>query len=200
MGVAVAHIDVFFSVLSPFTYLAGLRLPAIAAARGATVAYKPLDIMSLFDRTGGVRPADRHPSRLAYRLQELRRQSAKAAMPLNLKPMFWPTNAAPASYAIIAVQASGADAGALAHAFGRAVWAENRNIAEDDTVRDILTAQGFDPGIADRGMMAAADTYGRNLEEAVERGVFGAPFYVVGTEMFWGQDRLDDLDLYLASL
>ena len=88
--------------------------------------------------------------------------------------------------------------GALAHAFGRAVWAEERNIAEEDVVRDILTTQGFDPAIADRGMMAAADIYGRNLEEAVEKGVFGAPFYVAGDEMFWGQDRLDDLDHHLA--
>ena len=183
-----AHLDVFFSTLSPFTYLAGLRLPDIAGRHGATVTYKPLDIMALFDRTGGIRPADRHPSRLAYRLQELRRQSARAGMPLNLKPMFWPTNPAPSSYAIIAAQATGADVGPLAHAFGRAVWAENRNIAEDEAVREVLTAEGFDPAIADRGMMAAADTYGRNLEQAVEQGVFGAPFYVVGDELFWGQN------------
>ena len=111
-----AHIDVFFSTLSPFTYLAGLRLPDIAARHGASVTYKPLDIMALFDRTGGVRPADRHPSRLAYRLQELRRQSAKAGMALYLKPMFWPTNPAPSSYAIIAAQATGAEVGPLAHA------------------------------------------------------------------------------------
>jgi 2-hydroxychromene-2-carboxylate isomerase len=195
-----AHIDVFFSTLSPFTYLAGLRLPAIAARHGATVTYKPLDIMGLFDRTGGVRPANRHPSRASYRLQELRRQSARLGMPLNLKPMFWPTNAAPSAYAIIAVQATGADVGPLAHAFGRAVWAEERNIAEDEVVRAILTAEGFDPAVADRGMMMAADTYGRNLDEAVERGVFGAPFYAVGAELFWGQDRLDDLDHYLGSL
>ena len=200
MGVAVAQIDVFFSALSPFTYLAGLRLPEIAARHGASVSYKPIDIMALFDRTGGVRPASRHPSRLAYRLQELRRQSARLGMALNLKPMFWPTNAAPASYAIIAVQATGADVGRLAHAFGRAVWAEERNIAEDEVVRDILRAEGFDPAIADRGMMMAADTYMRNLEEAVERGVFGAPFYAVGEELFWGQDRLDDLDHHLASV
>jgi len=195
-----AHIDVFFSTLSPFTYLAGLRLPEIAARHGADVAYRPLDIMALFDRTGGVRPADRHPSRLAYRVQELRRQSARAGMALNLKPAFWPANPAPSSYAIIAVQATGADAGPLAHAFGRAVWAEDRNIADDEVVRDVLAAQGFDPAIADRGMMAAADTYGRNLEDAVEKGVFGAPFYVVGDELFWGQDRLDDLDLHLGTL
>ncbi|MGQ0563731.1 MAG: 2-hydroxychromene-2-carboxylate isomerase [Gemmobacter sp.] len=195
-----AEIDVFFSTLSPFTYLAGLRVQDIAARHGARVTYKPLDIMALFDRTGGIRPADRHPSRLAYRLQELRRWSAKLAMPLNLKPMYWPTNPAPSSYAIIAAQAAGADVGPLAHAFGRAVWAEERNIGDEDVVRAVMAAQGFDPAIADRGMLAAAETYGRNLDEAVERGVFGAPFYAVGAELFWGQDRLDDLDAHLAGL
>ena len=47
-------------------------------------------------------------------------------------------------------------------------------------------------------MLLAAETYMANLEEAVVRGVFGVPFYIVGDERFWGQDRLDDLDLYLS--
>jgi 2-hydroxychromene-2-carboxylate isomerase len=65
-------------------------------------------------------------------------------------------------------------------------------------VRDWLAAHGFDPKVADRGMLSAAEAYGANLEEAVARGVFGVPFYITGTEMFWGQDRLDDLDLHLS--
>ncbi len=65
-------------------------------------------------------------------------------------------------------------------------------------MRDVMQANGFDPSIADKGMLMAAETYAKTLEEAVSRGVFGVPFYIVGTEMFWGQDRLDDLDLHLA--
>lgn len=193
------HIDYFFSTVSPYTYLAGTRLEQIARTHGATISYKPMDIMSLFDRTGGVRPAERHESRKAYRLQELRRQSAKAGLPLNLQPMFWPTNPAPSSYAIIAAtRAGGGDLAGLVHGFTRACWAEQRNIAEDEVIRDLLSAHGFDPGLADSGMLTAAETYAANLEEAVSRGVFGAPFYLVGEERFWGQDRLDDLDLHLA--
>ena len=120
-------------------------------------------------------------------------------MPLILKPMFWPTNPAPASYAIIAAQkAGGGDLAGLAHAFTRAVWAEERNVAEEDVIRDVLAVHGFDPAIADRGMLMAAEAYANNLEEAVSRGVFGVPFYLVADEMFWGQDRLDHLDRYLA--
>lgn len=194
-----AHIDYYFAAISPFTYLAGLRLEGIAAQRGATITYKPLDPMALFPRTGGQIPKDRHPARLTYRAQELRRWSAVLNMPLNLKPAFWPTNPAPASYAIIAAQkVGGGDLAGLVHAMTRAVWAEERNVAEDDVIMELLSAHGFDPGIADRYMLMAAETYANNLEEAVSRNVFGAPFYCVGDEMFWGQDRLDHLDLHLA--
>ena len=194
-----AHIDYYFAAISPFTYLAGLRLEAIAATHGATITYKPLDPMALFPRTGGQVPKDRHPSRMAYRMQELRRWSAVLDMPLNLKPAFWPTNPAPASYAIIAAQkVGGGDLAGLVHGFTRAVWAEERNVAEDDVIRNLLETHGFDQGVADRYMLMAAETYAHNLEEAVSRGVFGAPFYMVGDEMFWGQDRLSHLDLHLA--
>jgi 2-hydroxychromene-2-carboxylate isomerase len=193
------QIDYYFAAISPFTYLAGQRLEAIAARHGVGVVYKPLDPMALFPRTGGQVPKDRHPSRMAYRLQELRRWSAMLNMPLTLRPAFWPTNPAPASYAIIAAQkAGGGDLGGLVHAVTRAVWAEEQNVAEDEVVKALLAAHGFDPGIADRGMLMAAETYAANLEEAVARGVFGVPFYFVGEEMFWGQDRLEHLDVHLS--
>ena len=194
-----AQIDYYFAAISPFTYLAGQRLEEIAARHSATINYKPLDPMALFPRTGGQIPKDRHPARMAYRTQELRRWSAVLDMPLNLKPAFWPTNPALASYAIIAAQkAGGGDLAGLVHGVTRAVWAEERNVAEDDVIKALLNAHGFDAAIADRGMLMAAEIYANNLEEAVSRGVFGVPFYCVGEEMFWGQDRLDHLDLHLA--
>lgn len=195
-----AHIDYFFSTLSPFTYLAGTRLEDIAGKHGATISYKPMDIMALFGRTGGMPPKDRHPSRQEYRAQELPRQAKKLGLPLNLHPRHWPTNPAPSSYAIIAAGAAGGgDLGALAHGFTRAVWAEEKDIADDDVIRGCLEAAGFDPGLADSGLLSGAETYAANLEEAVKAGVFGAPFYVVDTgQRFWGQDRLEDLDLHLA--
>ncbi len=194
------HIDYFFATISPFTYLTGTRPAEIAAAHGATITYKPLDIMGLFARTGGVPPKDRHPNRQAYRLQDMRRRAHVAGLPLNPKPAFWPTNPAPSSYAIIAAQsAGGGDLAALVHGFGRACWAEEHNIAEDDVIRDCLSAAGFDPKLADSGLLSGADTYASNLEDAVRRGAFGAPFFITDTdERFWGQDRLDDLDAHLA--
>lgn len=195
-----ARIVYYFSTISPFTYLAGARLEEIAENHGCTVTYKPVDIMALFARTGGQPVPQRHESRQAYRLQEMRRQASKLGMPINAKPAHFPTNAAPSSYAIIAAQAEGGgDLGALVQCFLRAVWAEDKDISDDAVIRGCLQQAGFDPGIADRGLLLGAETYARNLEEAVADGAFGAPFYIVdGQERFWGQDRLDDLDAYLA--
>ncbi len=194
------HIDYFFATISPFAYLAGNRLEEIAAKHSATITYKPLDILGLFSRTGGVPPKDRHPNRIAYRAQDLPRQARKAGMDLNFQPAFWPTNPAPSSYAIIAAQeAGGGDLGALAHWYMRACWAEEMDVSQDDVVRTGLEAAGFDPGLADSGLLTGAETYAANLEEAVNRGAFGSPFYITDSgQMFWGQDRLEELDMHLS--
>ncbi|WP_042247036.1 2-hydroxychromene-2-carboxylate isomerase [Paracoccus sp. PAMC 22219] len=197
-----ANIDYYLGTISPWCYLAGERLEQIAARHGAQITYKPLDLLQLFDRTGGVRPAQRHASRMEYRAQELPRWAEHLGMPLNFKPAHWPVNMAPSSYAIIAAQAAGGDVGALVQGFLRAVWAEDRDISDDAVIRDILGANGFDPALADTGLFVGAETYGRNLEQAVAAGAFGAPFYVVREtdQRFWGQDRLDFLDRHLATL
>ncbi len=193
------HIDYFFTPVSPFVYLAGQRLEAVAAKHGATIAYKPLDAGQLFARTGGQALAQRHDSRKAYRLQELTRQARKQGMPIHLQPAFWPVNPAPSGYAIIAAAAAGGgDLGALVQGLARACWAENRDISDDNVISDCLEAAGFDRQVANRGLLSAAETYGVNLEEAVGRGVFGVPFYITGDQCFWGQDHLDDLDLHLS--
>ncbi|MFY2825672.1 2-hydroxychromene-2-carboxylate isomerase [Ruegeria sp. MALMAid1280] len=197
-----ARIDYFFATLSPFTYLAGARLEEIAARHGATINYKPLDIMALFARTGGTPPKDRHISRVEYRAQELLRQSRNLGVEFNLRPAHWPTNMAPSSYAVIAAVKDGSgDVGQLVQSFLRACWVEEKDIAQDDVIRACLSDAGFDPNLADSGLLVGAETYAANLEEAVDRGVFGAPFYITEDDQrFWGQDRLDDLDRHLTEM
>jgi hypothetical protein len=90
-----AHIEYFFATTSPFTYLAGTRMEEVAARHGATVTYRPLDVVALFARTGGKPPKERHPARLDYRLQELRRLSKKLGLPINLDPPYRAVNPAP---------------------------------------------------------------------------------------------------------
>lgn len=200
LGGGMVQIDYFLSAISPWVYLAGTRPAGIAARHGATLVYRPVDAAGLFARTGGKVLAERHDSRKAYRLQELQRWSAKLGMPLRLKPLHAGVNPAPSAYAILAAQkAGGGDVGALVFALGRALWAEDRDISDDGVIRACLTEAGFDPSVADRGLLASAEAYGATLEEAVARGVFGVPFWLVGEAAFWGQDRLDFLDAHLAA-
>lgn len=195
-----AHVDYYFATISPFTYLSGTRPAQIVAAHGASITYKPLDIMGLFARTGGVPPKDRHPNRQDYRLQDMRRRAAILGMPLNLKPAFWPTNPAPSSYAIIAAQkAGGGDLAGLVAALTKACWADQKDVSQDDVIRVCLTDAGFDADLADKGMLASAEEYASNLEDAVAKGAFGAPFFITdGDERLWGEDRLGDLEAVLA--
>ncbi len=195
-----AHIDYYLATISPNCYFAGTRPAEIAAKHGATITYKPLDIMGLFGRTGGTPPGQRHVSRQEYRLMEIERAAKILGVPVNVKPAHWPTNPAPSSYAIIAAQAAGGgDMAALVAGITAACWADEKNIAEDDVVKGCLEAAGFDPSLADSGLLSGATAYEQNLEDAINAGVFGAPFFICDTgARFWGQDRLDQLDRHLG--
>lgn len=194
-----SQIDYYLSPISPWTHLVGDRAAQIARKAGVPLRYKPLDPMALFPRMGGQVLAERHDSRKAYRLQELERWSRRLGVPLKLQPRHFPTNPAPAAYAIIAAQEKGGgDLDKLVTGLCRACWEEDRDIAEDEVIRDCLAAAGFDTGLAFSGMLVGAEIYPRNLEDAVEAGAFGVPFFVVDGARFWGQDRLDFLAEHLG--
>lgn len=194
------HIDYYFVTISPWTYLAGMRLEEIAARYDATITYKPCDMNRVFAATGGLPLGERSQARKDYRMQELQRWRVARDMELTLQPAHFPTNPAPSAYAIIAAQAAGGgDVGKLTHAILRACWAEEKDVSDSDVIKACLEDAGFDPGLADSGLLTGAMAYEANAEEAIKVGAFGAPFYLVdGTEKFWGQDRLGMLDLYLS--
>ena len=194
-----AHIDYFMITLSPFCYLAGDELEQIAEKHGATIAYKPVNLLKIFAATGGIVPVDRHPARQAYRMQELTRVAKAKGLPINLKPAFFPSNPVPSCYSVINAQNSGGgDVAGLCQSFLRACWAEEKDVAEDIVLRACLTENGFDPDLVNSGLLSGAVVFERNTEEAIKKGVFGAPTYVVGDQIFWGQDRLSYLDEYLV--
>lgn len=195
------QIDYYLFPLSPFGYLAGLRLEEVAAKHGAKINYKPFGLLKVFEEVGTPIPSQRHENKGKYRAQDIVRVAKFNDMPVNLKPAHWPTNPAPACYAIIAAQdAGGGDLGGLVHALFRACWAEEKDIAGDDVIKACLTANGYDASLADSGLLSGAETFGRNTEAALKAGVFGTPAYVVGDQVFWGQDRLPHLDAYLAEI
>ena len=195
-----AHIDYYLATISPNCYFAGTRPAEVAAKHGATITYKPLDIMGLFSRTGGIPPGQRHISRQEYRLIEIERTGKLLGMPVHPKPAYWPANPAPSSYALIAAQnAGGGDLASLVAALTRACWAEEKDIADDAVIKACLESAGFDPSLADSGLLSGAEAYERNGEDAVNAGVFGAPFFITDDgARFWGQDRIDQLDMHLG--
>jgi 2-hydroxychromene-2-carboxylate isomerase len=183
-----------FTPVSPWAYLGHARLVALAQAADAQVRVLPVDYGAIFPASGGLPLAKRAPQRQAYRLVELQRFSTHLGIPLNLHPAFFPADPTAASRLIVAVdEFDGPDAAlALSGALMRAVWAEQRNIADATTLAAIVQHCGLS---AQRLVQATEEAialrYAANTQWAIEVGVFGAPSYVVDGEIFWGQDRLD---------
>lgn len=195
-----ATIDYYTFPLSPFAYLAGVKLEEVAAKHGATITYRPFDLMQVFAEHGTQPPGKRHPARQAYRLQELERVAAMNGLKINLKPAHWPTDPKPACAAMIyAQEAGGGDMGKLTHGILRACWAEEKDISHASVIEGCLEEAGFDAGLAQRDLQSAMSIYAHNTDDAMAANVFGAPTYVVGHQVFWGQDRLDYLDAYVAA-
>lgn len=193
-----AQIEYFFSVLSPFAYLAGGELEEIAAKHGASVRYIPVDIMDLFSKTGGTPPKDRHKSRVEYRKQELSRIAKMKGLPINIAPVHWPTDPLPASCAVIWASAENGDVGTLVQTILRSCWANELNISDSDVLADCLDQSGFAGSKPWSGGGELISAFKKNTAEAVERGVFGSPTYLVEDQVFWGQDRLAYLDAWLS--
>jgi 2-hydroxychromene-2-carboxylate isomerase len=194
------QIDYYMTPTSPWTYLGSTRLVEIAARRGATIAIKPVDYGQIFPASGGLPLGQRAKQRQAYRLFELKRWREHVRMRLNLHPAFFPAAADPAARLIVAARRQGRDALGLAHALLRAVWVEERNIADPATLVAVADAQALDGKalLAASESAAVADEYQADTQAAIARGVFGAPTFYYRDEPFWGQDRLEFLDRALA--
>ncbi|MBX3654116.1 MAG: 2-hydroxychromene-2-carboxylate isomerase [Ramlibacter sp.] len=194
------HVDYYFAPQSPWTYLGHERFVAMTRAAGATVRVLPADLGAVFAVSGGLPLSKRPPQRQAYRLVELRRFSQHLGIPMNIEPRFFPVAGDPSAKLIVAVEHhDGAEAALrLSGAVFRAVWAEQRNIADPVLLGELLAenqlpaerlAQSQGPEVQAR--------YDANTRAAIDLGLFGAPSYVIDGEIFWGQDRLDFVERQL---
>lgn len=195
-------VDYYLALNSPWSYMGHQRLFSLGARHGLVLRPHPVDFGGvIFPATGGLPVGKRSPQRQAYRLAELERWRAYLGITLNIHPEFWPADEALAAQLVLAARDSGVDTMRLIGALMRAVWVEERNIAERDTLLAVLSECGLD---ADALMLAAAapemaELRGDESREAVERGVFGAPTYIYRDELFWGQDRLELLQHAIES-
>jgi 2-hydroxychromene-2-carboxylate isomerase len=188
-----AVIEYFYSLSSPWAYLGGPRLQAIAARHRVRIEHRPITVL---DENGGIRLRTRPEPRQRYHEIELDRWHRHLGLPLNLRPASYPTEPKPAALLVIAAARQGRDPTALSHALLRALWAEEADYADDATLARIASGAGFDGAAllaASHGDDAEA-AWQANRAEAIARGMFGTPNYVFQGEIFWGQDRLDFLD------
>ncbi len=191
-------IDYYFAPQSPWSYLGHQRFWDIARQHGAQVRVRPVDLGGkVFPVSGGLPLAKRAPQRQAYRLLELKRFSEWLHAPLNLQPKFFPVNGDDAARLIIATDLKDGTEAAMRLTLGvmRAVWAEQRNIADEPTLAALLAEADLPAArLDDAHSQATHERYEAYTQQAIDAGVFGAPSYVIDGEIFWGQDRLDFVD------
>ena len=197
------HIDYYASLNSPWTHLGAARIAAMAAANGATLRIHPVDFGAIFPQSGGLPLPRRAPQRQAYRMMELKRWRAHLGIPIILEPKFFPANELAAACCVIALRETVGDAPAvrLAHGVLKAVWQQQRNPGDPATLAELIRDVDQDP---DRLLALAAEPRwaerrAADTAAALARGVFGAPSYVIGEEIFWGQDRLMFVEKRLAA-
>ena len=194
-------VDYYFAPVSPYAYLGHDRFAALAARHRVRVAVKPINLGEVFPVSGGLPLAKRAPQRQAYRMVELKRWAAFLGKPMQFQPQHFPVSGDLAAAVIVAVGLLDASrALAVAGAVGKAVWEQQRNIADATTLSTIVDECGASGAVVMERAQASevAAHLGALTQEAIGRGVFGAPTYVYRDELFWGQDRLDFLDRALA--
>ena len=194
-------IDYYFTPQSPWTYLGHERFARIAREAGRAVRLLPADFGRVFAVSGGLPLGQRAQQRQAYRLVELQRFSEYLKLPLHVKPAFFPVSSDAAARLLIAVdQHDGMDAAMqLGSAIFSAVWAHQRNIADDATLAGLLADGGLDAArLAQSHSPAVQAQYDANTQQAIDHQIFGAPSYVLDGEIVWGQDRLDFLQRKLG--
>ena len=193
------QVEFFFDVGSPYTYLAYHQLPKIAEARQAEIVWRPILLGGVFQATGNHSPVE-VPAKGKNLLVDLQRWARQYGVAMQMNPHF-PINTLALMRGAVAMQMQGPDElqRYLAAIFG-AMFEQPRNLNLPTEIGAVLQQAGFDPAafLAAINEQAVKDKLKSDTAEAVERGVFGAPTFFVGDEMYWGQDRLHFVDQALA--
>ncbi len=186
------NVEYYFDFGSPAAYLASTQLPALAAATGATVLWRPMLLGGVFVATGNASPAS-VPAKGKYIFRDFARFAQRYGVPFKMNP-FFPINTITLMRIAVGLQLR-EDHRFMDYcgAMYRAIWVEEKNMNDPATVASVLQGAGFDAAalLALAGEQSVKDKLKTETAVAVSRGVFGAPTFFVGEHMFWGQDRLD---------
>ena len=188
-----AEVEFWYEFGSTYSYPAAMRIEGLAADAGVDVRWRPFLLGPIFKAYGwNDSPFNIFAAKGRYMWRDLTRICEADGLPLKLPPVSFPQNGLKAARLALVGERQG-----WTPAFTRAVfaanYAEQKDISEDATLREILAALGVDTEAA----FAAANAPGnkealkRQTEEAAARGLFGAPSFTIGDELFWGNDRLE---------
>lgn len=193
-------VELYYDVVCPFAYLGSTQIEALAARTGARVVFRPMLLGGVFKALGA--PADLTSSmpeaKRRHNERDMHRWAAHWGVPLVV-PAQHPRSTVLAMRAILA---AGEPSFARAtHALYRAYWVEERDVTVPEVVAGVLDGAGLDGSdIATRATsQPIKDDLRARTDEAVSRGVFGAPTFFVGGEMYWGQDRLGFVEAALGA-
>ncbi|WP_371355660.1 2-hydroxychromene-2-carboxylate isomerase [Pseudomonas chlororaphis] len=185
-------VEFFFDLGSPTSYLAYTQLPKICAQTGSQLIYQPMLLGGVFKVTGNASPIS-IPAKGRYMLQDLARYARRYEVPLAFNPHF-PINTLLLMRAVTGMQLRHPQRFiAFIDCLFRALWVEKRNLNDQDTVAAVLSEGGFDPleVLALTNDEEVKNALKDKTEQALQRGVFGAPSMFVDNQLFFGQDRLD---------
>lgn len=191
------QVEFYFDVGSPASYLAWTQIARLAERHGAEVVYQPMLLGGVFKATGNASPAS-VPAKGRYTRIDFERFARRYQVPFAQNP-FFPINTMQLMRGAVALL-DGDQFQPYVDAVFRAIWVEGQNMGDPDVVARVLGGQGFDvAGLLQQVNDPAVKERLRQItERAIERGVFGAPTFFVGDEMFFGQDRLDFVEAALA--
>mgnify|MGYP001444586000 CR=1 FL=1 len=188
----------YFDFSSPYGYLASRRIEAVAARHGRTVDWNPI-LLGIMFRVTGQSPLLQQPLRGPYFVRDMQRTAREWDVRLVM-PEHFPFHSVAASRAFYWLKDSAPDrAVAFAHAIYGAYWGEGRDVDKPEQVAEVASAIGLD-GDALRealGQAAVKDRLKTEMDDAMEKGVFGSPTMLVDGEMFFGCDKFDQMERWL---
>jgi len=185
-----APIDFYFDFSSPYGYLAGEKIDALAAKHGRSVTWRPMLLGAAFKLTGG-QPLPSIPIKGEYAKRDFLRSARFHGVPMKI-PSVFPISGLAACRAFYALNEK--DRVALAKALLRAYFVDDVNIGEPENVLKVAASLGHKPDLADAALKEKTKA---EVDAALKVGVFGSPYFVVDGEPFWGIDRFDQLERWL---
>ena len=188
----------YFDVHSPWSYLASVLLGPLARRRGARIEWRPIHLANLMDRTGGLRPLEQTPARVAWYMQDIADRMAQHGLPYDPHPDYPLRPSRALRCCVHAAERGCADA--FVRAVMRGYWVEKKDISDLAVLQAIAGEVGLGPRpvaeiVSDGAFKAAV---ARNTDDAIARGVFGVPSFLFDGKLFFGSDRMDLLGLALG--